>query len=223
VIATEYTKPGKKEGSVLELFVRTKDLKRAIRLILVGRKEYLGHDTADFRAVADTLELCSTGSSTQVEASVIQAGYARVPFDVLKNLRRAAVSYRNVRVRLRIEPGRLRIESFGLSHPDIELRRIGTRMADLPVNATPLDTLALVKLLSSEEVAEAGLSARVLDAQERAIAAIDWATRALEDFRVPREAVRDLLESHLALYAASLKAAVLGATQSGTDNVSSGS
>jgi hypothetical protein len=83
------------------------------------------------------------------------------------------------------------------------------------VDATPLDTLALVKLLSSEEIAEAGLSARVLDAQERAISAIDWATRSLEEFRVPREAVRDLLESHLALYASSIKAAILGTTQSG--------
>ncbi len=200
---------------MLEFHVRTQDLKKAIRLILSGRKEYLDHDTADFRAVADTLELCSTGSSTQIEASVTQAGCARIPLGVLKNLRSAAVSYTKTLVRLRIEPGRLRIENFGFSHPDIELRRIGGRVADVPVDATPLDTLALVKLLSSEEIAEAGLSARVLDAQERAISAIDWAVRALEEFRVPREAVRDLLESHLALYASSIKAAILGTTQSG--------
>jgi hypothetical protein len=185
---------------MLELLVRTEDLKKAIRLILVGRKEYLSHDTADFRAVADTLEVCSTGSSTQIDASVAQAGYARVPFDVLKNLKRAAVSYKTVRVRLRIEPGRLRIENFGLSHPDITLNPIGNRIADLPVDATPQDTLALVKLLSSEEIAEAGLSARVLDAQERAIAAIDSATKSLREFGVPREAVRELLESHLVLH-----------------------
>ncbi|MGA3126171.1 MAG: hypothetical protein ABSD13_05615 [Candidatus Korobacteraceae bacterium] len=202
---------------MLEFLVRTQELKKAIRLMLSGRKEYLSHDTADFRAVADTLELSSTGSSTAIEATVTQAGYARVPFDVLNNLRRAAVSYTKTRVRLRIEPGRLRIESFGLSHPDIELRRIGGRMADLPVNATPLDALALVKLLSSGEIAEAGLSARVLDAQERAISAIEWATDSLKEFRVPREAISDLLESHLALYAASIKAAILGTPQSGPD------
>jgi hypothetical protein len=85
---------------MLELLVRTEDLKKAIRLILVGRKEHLSHDTADLRAVADTLEVCSTGSSTQIDASVAQAGCARVPFDVLKNLKRAAVSYKTVRVRL---------------------------------------------------------------------------------------------------------------------------
>ena len=198
---------------MLEFLVRTQELKKAIRLMLSGRKEYLSHDTADFRAVADTLELSSTGSSTQIEATVTQAGYARVPFDVLKNLRRAAVSYTKTRVRLRIEPGRLRIESFGLSHPDIELKRIGGRMADLPVDATPLDALALVKLLSSEEIEEAGLAARVLDAQERAVSAIEWATESLEDFRVPREAVRELLESHLALYASSIKAAILGTSE----------
>jgi hypothetical protein len=194
---------------MLDFSVRTNDLKRAIRLILVGRKDFL--DTADFRAFADALELCSTGTSTKLEASIAEAGYARVPFEVLKKLGRAAVSYKQDRVRLRIESERLRIENFGLSHPDITLKPIGTRIADLPVDATPLDTLALVKLLSSEEINEAGLSARVLDAQERAIAAIDFATRALEDFRIPREAVRSLLESHLALHAASLRAVVIGA------------
>jgi hypothetical protein len=126
------------------------------------------------------------------------------------------------KARLRIEPGRLRIENFGLSHPDITLNPIGNRIADLPVDATPQDTLALVKLLSSEEIAEAGLSARVLDAQERAIAAIDSATKSLREFGVPREAVRELLESHLALHACCLKAAILGATQSVSDTVSRG-
>ncbi len=202
---------------MLELIVRTNDLKKAIRLIFVGRKEYQFHDTADFRAVADTLELCSTGSSTGIEATVIQAGYARVPLDVLKSLRRAATSYKTARVRLRIEPRRLRIENFGLSHPDIELTRFSSRIADLPVDATALDALALVKLLSCEEIAEAGLSARVLDAQERAVVAIDGATRWLEGFRVPREAIRDLLESHVALYASSLKATILGAPDNDTE------
>ncbi len=206
---------------MLELLVRTQDLKKAIRLILLGRKEYLAQDTADFRAIADTLELCSTGSSTAIEASVIQAGYARVPLDVLKKLRRTAVTYKKTQVRLRIEPGRVRIENFGLSHPDIELQRLGSRIVDLPVDATPLDMLALVKLLSSDEIAEAGLAARVLNAQERAIAAIDWAARSLEDFQVPREAIRDLLESHLALHASALKAAILGTTQSSTDAIPS--
>jgi hypothetical protein len=198
---------------MLELLVNTTALKKAIRFLLVGRKDFLDHDTADFRAVADSLELASTGSSTAIEATVTQAGCARIPLDVLKNLRRAAVSYTKTRVRLRIEPGRLRIENFGISHPDIELRRIGGRMADLPVDATPLDALALVKLLSSEEIEEAGLAARVLDAQERAVSAIEWATESLEDFRVPREAVRELLESHLALYASSIKAAILGTSE----------
>jgi hypothetical protein len=207
---------------MLELFVKTEDLKKAIRFLLVGRKDYLSHDSADFRAVADTLELCSTGSSTQIAASVIQAGYARVPFDVLNNLKRAAVSYKQARVRLRIEAGRLRIENFGLSHPDIELRTIGTRIADLPVDATPLDTLALVKLLSSEEIADAGLSARVLDAQESAIAVIDSVTTSLRKYGVPREAVRDLLESHLTLHACSLKAALLEEPRNVSDTGSPG-
>lgn len=48
---------------MVEFTVAAKDFKKAIRFILAGRKEYMDKDTADFVAVADDLELCSTGTS----------------------------------------------------------------------------------------------------------------------------------------------------------------
>lgn len=79
------------------------------------------------------------------------------------------------RLRIRIDSGRFRVESFGYSHPDIELKQIGTRIADLPINAGVLDALAIQKLFSAEEIAESGLAARVVEAQEKAIQAVERA------------------------------------------------
>lgn len=193
---------------MVDLVVGTKDLKKGISLILAGRKEYVDQDTADFIAIADSLKLCSTGTSTEMDANVVQAGYGRVPLPILKSIKKVAGSFRTDRVRVKIEAGRLKIETFGFSHPDIELKRIGTRIADLPVNASVLDALAMQKLYSAEELAESGLAARVLGAQERAIATVERATRSLEEFEIPRAAVAELVEAHVLLHAKALKAAM---------------
>ncbi len=191
---------------MVEFFVSARDFKKGIRLILVGRKEYMDQDTADFRAVADDLELCSTGTSTHMDAQVIRAGNARVPLPVLSHIKKIAVSFKRDRLRVQIEAGRFKVESYSLSHPDVELKRIGTRLADLPVNASALDGLALQKLFSAEELAESGVAARVLAAQERASSAIESAASSLQEFGVPREAVAELLDAHISLHAKVLKA-----------------
>ncbi len=193
---------------MIECTVEAKDLKKAIRLVLIGRSDYMDKDTADVVVSAGDLQLCSTGTSTTIHAAVLQAGYARVPLPVLKTVKRAAASFKAPRLRVRIDNGRFRVESFACSHRDIELRQLGRRMVDLPIDAGVLDTLAVQRLYSAEEIAESGLAARVVDAQERAIRAIEGAAGSLREFGVPREAVGDLLDAHVALHAKSMKAAM---------------
>ena len=190
---------------MIEFTVVAKDFKKAISLILAGRKEHMDTDTAEFRAVANLLELSSVGTDTQVDAEVAQAGYARVPLPVLKNVKKLAASYKEPRLRIRIDEGRFRIETFSLANPGIELKPMGAKMADLPVDAGFLDTLALVKLFSAQEIAESGLAARVLDAQEKAAAAIEGATQWLSTFEIRREEVRRLLDAQLGKRASELK------------------
>ncbi len=53
---------------MVEFVVETKDFKKAISQILVGRREYLHQDTADLIAVADSLAVRSTGTSAEIDA-----------------------------------------------------------------------------------------------------------------------------------------------------------
>jgi len=64
----------------------------------------------------------------------------------------------------------------------------------------------MVKLFSAEEIADSGLAARVLDAQEKATAAIELAASSLSIFQVPREEIRKLLDTQLSKRASELKA-----------------
>lgn len=200
---------------VIEFTVSAKDFKKAIRQILSGRAEYMNHDTADVSVRGDDLHLCSTGTSTHLPAKVLQAGCARLPLPVLKNVKRAAATFHQSNLRIRIEPGRFRVESFGFSHPDVELKPIAGRIAGLAIDAKPLDVLALQKLYSAEEVAESGLAARVLDAQEKVVSAIDSAASTLREYGVPREAVRELVDAHISLHAKAMRATIANASEQG--------
>ena len=193
---------------MVEVIVRAEQFKKSIRLVLSGRSEYMEKDTADFIARTDDLELCSTGSSTHLSATVVQAGAARVPLPVLKSVKRVAASFKQDRLRIKIETGRFKVETFSFSHDQIELKTLGDRIADVPIDAPALDVLALQKLYSADELVESGLTARVLEAQEKAVAAINWVADSLKPFGVPREAVRDLVDAHVALHAKALKAIV---------------
>lgn len=192
---------------MVEFVVDAKAFKKAIQQILVGRREYLHKDTADLIAVADSLALCSTGTSAEIDAVVVQAGLGRVTLPVLHNIRKVAPTFSFPRLHVEIGVGRIKIASYTLSHPDIELKPISARTADLPINATVIDALAMQKLYSAEEIVESGLAARVLDAQKKARRAISDAEYALHSFGVPREAIRDLVEAHIALHAKALRAA----------------
>ena len=194
---------------MLEFKVSAKEFKKAVRLIMIGRTEFVDKDAADFTIVADELHLCSTGTSTTIRVSTIQAGCARVPLAALKKIKQAVSTFKRPLLLMRIEAGRFRVESFSYSHADIEMRRLGRRIADLPIDAGALDTLAVQQLLSAEEVGEAGLAARVVDAQERAIAAVDSAISCLKEFGISRDEIVSLLEAHITSHAKSIKPSIL--------------
>jgi enoyl-CoA hydratase/carnithine racemase len=64
------------------------------------------------------------------------------------------------------------------------------------------------KLFSAEEIAESGLAARVVEAQEKAIQAVERAADSFREFGVPREVFGDLLDVQVALQAKAIKAAM---------------
>jgi hypothetical protein len=167
-------------------------------------------DAADFKAVAGLLEVGSVGSQTSMDADIAQSGYAKIPVALLQELQNVAGTYKTDKIRIRIEDGKFRIEGYALNHDGIQLKTIGARIVDLPVDAGYLDTLALTKLFSAEEISISGLTKRVQDAYEKAKDAVELATAALADFGVPREEVGRLLQAQLIRRALELKTVLPG-------------
>lgn len=155
--------------------------------------------------VSPVRPLAPTGSSTELPAHVVTGGYVRVPVPVLAEINKLARTYRKPHVRIRMEPGRFRFESFTRSHSDIVMRPTGVRVADPPVDAPPADALAIQKLYSAEEIAESGLAARVVDAQAFAAKHIDGALVYLAPFGITRDEIVRLIDERITTRARLIK------------------
>jgi hypothetical protein len=71
------------------------------------------------------------------------------------------------------------------------------RKLDLPADAGVLDTLAIARLLSPEEVVNQGLRERVEAAQRQTSDAVSTASEVLRDFGVQRERIQELIDDRI--------------------------
>ena len=81
--------------------------------------------------------------------------------------------------------------------PLFTLRPIGSRTADLPVNPSLLDMIALRVRFRDEELEDSGLVPRVMEAQKRAADLIDSAASTLSPLGVSRQALSQFVEEQV--------------------------
>jgi putative transposase len=77
----------------------------------------------------------------------IHPGAARVPFITLEGIAKVLPTFKQKEVTIVCEPGVIRIGTFSLKNPDIELGLIPDQQMSIPVDLAPLDMLALGRVL----------------------------------------------------------------------------
>jgi len=102
-------------------------------------------------------------------------------------LRKAVRSLRQSLVRCTIEPGLIRVATLSFASPEVTIRPIGARIADIPAEAALPDVLALLVKYRPEELEDSGLLARVLAAQEQTSKIMDQALTVMGPLEIPRE------------------------------------
>jgi len=147
----------------------------------------------DINARNSEIELVSTSVSSAFPAEVISSGYARAPYLVFEWFSKAVKTLRQPSVRIAIQEGQVKAASLTFTHPDISIRLIGARIADLPMDAPLPEVLALLVKFSPEELADSGLLARVLTAQEQTSALVDRAMGALAPLEIKRDALNEFI------------------------------
>jgi hypothetical protein len=179
----------------VEFTVQVSEFSKALRYLRPARArgKKARADFVDINARTEEIEIVAPGVSFSLPAKVIRPGYARVPYLTFEWFNKAVKTMRQPSVEVAISQGQVKTANLSFKHPDISTRLIGSRIADLPIDAPLADVLALLVKFRPEELSDSGLSARVLDAQETASGLIDRALKALSPLEIKREKLNEFI------------------------------
>ncbi len=144
-------------------------------------------DFVDINAYMSEVEIVAPGVSVRFDGRVMHSGYARVPYLTFEWFAKALKTFRQTSIEVYFSEGQVSVANLKFRHPDISVRLIGSRIADLPINAPLPEVLALLIRFTAEELSDSGLLAKVLAAQEEAKKLMDRAMKALAPFEIKRE------------------------------------
>jgi hypothetical protein len=181
----------------VDFSIRVTDLAKATKHLLFNRKQFADTDFADILVSETGATFRAVGTDTEVPVNGMQPGTARLPLRVLNRIPELARSYKERDIQISFVTGVMTVGRTKVRHQDIVVGLIPDQSVTLPSDATVLDTLAVARLLSPEEIVEQGLRERVEVAQERTAMAVANAAFALAEFGVPPEQLRALVDSRI--------------------------
>jgi hypothetical protein len=177
--------------AAVEFLADLKELNKAVKYLFAGKSgsTQARVDYVDLNAFASQIEMVIPGASSAFAAEIKASGYARLPLPVFERIERVIRRLHDDSINVSIVTGSIKMGTVVFSHPEISLRLMGKRIADLPIDAPLPDVLALVARFRPEEIEDSGLLARVLAAQERASKLIDQAFMSLAQLGIERGAL----------------------------------
>jgi hypothetical protein len=193
---------------VIDFEVPRAVLLQTVQLFSKARRTEPG-DLIDLVCFNGAVRFVVLGRETTVEATVASRGSAQLPLSLLRKLGQMAATFDTQLIRVRVEQGRIRINSMAVANDAIRLERVLARPIDIPEDASDRDLLALVHLFTPEQVTDANLSSRVLAANSRKDKVLESASRDLAPYGVPGEEVKQLVQNALQFHAQSLRPILL--------------
>jgi len=152
----------------------------------VLKKKDAALEYVDVKAQKDETEFVSTAISATIPGEVVSSGCARNPFRLFETLFRRPQRLTAGRLAIQIREGEIKAGPMTVNNAEVSMLLIGARIADLRLDAPPLETLALTLRFSQEEFADSGLLDRVVEAQRQTDDIIDRATKLLEPLGITR-------------------------------------
>lgn len=176
----------------LEFTADVKELRAALRAFFSGRprrKAARVVEYVDVSAREGEVEFVGTGLEASLAAPVTSSGGARIPFPLFEHVfgRRALLGKGSVQVR--IDAGKIKAGTLTLTNPAVALRGAESRIVDLPIDASLVDTLRLSFRVGETDLEQSGLSAKVREARRQATDLIEQAAKILGPLGIGSEAL----------------------------------
>jgi len=180
---------------VVEFTVDLGELRRALKPLVAAKprgKDAVG-EFVDLSAENNEVVLTTTGAASGFPAAIKSPGYARIPLLVLERWSRTLGKLGEQTALVSVQPGLIRAANLTVRDPGISIRLIGARVADLPIDASFVETLEFLVRFSPEELEDSGLLAKAMNAQAKAQELIEKATKDLAPLELTREDVSALV------------------------------
>jgi hypothetical protein len=187
----------------MDFTISKPNLNSALRQMLQGQKTG-SNETVDLTITQNTLTVVITGRSIELPVETGEIGSASLPASVLQGVKRVLRTYQEDSFRIRVFPGKLKLQGYTITEPRITLRNVGKRIIDIPADALDLDLLSIPLLFTREEIEESALSAKVLDAQHRLSLSMESATHSLNAVGVTHQEIRDIVTTKIRTHATGL-------------------
>jgi hypothetical protein len=187
----------------MDFIISNPNLNSALRQMLQGQNAG-SNETVDMTITQNTLTVVITGRSIELPVETGEIGSASLPASVLQGVKRVLPTYQEDSFRIRVSPGKLKLQGYTITEPRIILRNVSKRIIDIPADALDLDLLSIPLLFTREEIEESALSAKVLDAQHRLSLSMESATRSLNAVGVTHHEIRDIVTLKIRTHATGL-------------------
>jgi hypothetical protein len=181
----------------IEFQTRVADFKNATKQLLINRGKFKQTDIADLLVSECVATFRAVGTSTEIPVNGISPGTARIPLSALEAIASTAGMFKKKEIKIVIEDGSIKIDTFRHSHPETSWEFCPTSASISPVDASLLDTLGVGAILTESGIEEQGLTNRILDAWERANHAITSAAGSLAPLGISEQQIRQLVEEQV--------------------------
>jgi hypothetical protein len=189
---------------MIDFEISQDEFAKVVRLLTKARTPS-DNELVDLTCYRDNVKFVVTGRELTCRAAVELKGMTQLPLAILPKLRKVAATFGDKPLRIRIDAGRIRVNSMSIALDRITTQKMSDRPIDIPDDASVRDILALKFLFTMEEVAESDLTARFLAANSERLKAIARATESLAAFAIPDDVIDTLVTQAIKAHAETLR------------------
>jgi len=180
----------------VEFVLGTAHLRQTVGQLKANRGEHIKTDYVDMLVAEHSAVFRSIGTEVEWPVEESTPGSVRVPLEVLDKITGRAHSFKKKKLLFHCEPGSVKVETWLVKHPGIELGKGSEPDSDLPVDMPVLETLAFAKARGANEIGHS-MRARIRGAMGARQSAVSRALEVLEGFGVTEDELQALIEMHV--------------------------
>lgn len=181
----------------VEFVIHASDLRQALKQLKANRGKFHESDFVDVLVSGCAATFRSVGTEAEVPVDGKRPGAARIPLRIVDKMNREVKTLKTKELPFLCEPGRIKVGSWSVTHPDIELGRIPDQRISLPIDVSVLDTLALAEILSIDKIVAENMRSRVEEARETRARVVAAAHAILGAFEVTERQLQDVVDANV--------------------------